>query len=81
MVAEHQPGCPLDAATGPVGVVCEHGYDVCPQCDPCTCEVKSDLRGRCPVVWFKTMEGDCPLCRRPKEVHFSPAVYALPEVT
>lgn len=20
-----------------VAIECEHGYDVCPQCDPCTC--------------------------------------------
>lgn len=25
------------AATGPVGIECEHGRDVCPKCDPCTC--------------------------------------------
>jgi hypothetical protein len=22
----------------PVGIECQHGYDVCPTCDPCTCE-------------------------------------------
>jgi hypothetical protein len=21
----------------PIGIACEHGYDVCPKCDPCTC--------------------------------------------
>lgn len=26
------------AVTCAVGIECEHGYDVCPQCDPCTCE-------------------------------------------
>lgn len=28
------------AATTPVGIECDHGYDVCPKCDPCTCEDK-----------------------------------------
>ncbi len=22
---------------GAVGIECEHGYDSCPKCDPCTC--------------------------------------------
>ena len=26
------------AAAGSVAIECEHGYDVCPICDPCTCE-------------------------------------------
>ena len=26
------------AATCSVGIECEHGYDVCPICDPCTCD-------------------------------------------
>jgi hypothetical protein len=26
------------ALTCAVGIACKHGYDVCPQCDPCTCE-------------------------------------------
>jgi hypothetical protein len=21
----------------PVAIYCDHGYDVCPECDPCTC--------------------------------------------
>jgi len=25
------------AATSAVGIACEHGFDVCPTCDPCTC--------------------------------------------
>jgi len=37
--AEHDPGCPFRrAATCPVGIECDHGHDVCPVCDPCTCE-------------------------------------------
>lgn len=27
------------AAAGPVGIECDHGRDVCPECDPCTCGV------------------------------------------
>jgi hypothetical protein len=29
-----------------VGIPCTHGYDVCPQCDPCTCdrEYAADVR-------------------------------------
>lgn len=25
------------AATGPVGIACDHGRDTCPICDACTC--------------------------------------------
>lgn len=25
------------AATCSIPIECDHGYDVCPQCDPCTC--------------------------------------------
>lgn len=32
------------AAAGAVGIECEHGYDVCPICDPCTC--REGERGR-----------------------------------
>ena len=35
---EHAEDCQFRrAATCPVGIECEHGYDVCPICDPCTC--------------------------------------------
>lgn len=27
--------------TCPVAVECEHGFDVCPTCDPCTCDAES----------------------------------------
>ncbi len=26
------------AATCPAGIACDHGRDVCPICDPCTCK-------------------------------------------
>jgi hypothetical protein len=36
--AEHEEGCRFRiAAAGAVGIECDHGYDVCPTCDPCTC--------------------------------------------
>lgn len=34
----HQPGCRLRVSMEcPVSVECEHGYDVCPTCDACSC--------------------------------------------
>lgn len=36
---DHDPDCRFRiAATSAAGIECEHGYDVCPICDPCTCE-------------------------------------------
>jgi hypothetical protein len=36
--SRHAPGCKfMLAATGPIGIACEHNRDVCPICDPCTC--------------------------------------------
>lgn len=33
-----KPQCPMHRAmTCAVAIECEHGYDVCPKCDPCTC--------------------------------------------
>ena len=26
------------SACCPVAIECDHGFDVCPECDPCTCE-------------------------------------------
>lgn len=35
----HEDGCDFRrAATCAVGIECDHGHDVCPICDPCTCE-------------------------------------------
>jgi hypothetical protein len=31
------------ALTCAVSIVCEHGYDVCPECDPCTCSQEVPL--------------------------------------
>lgn len=36
-VVKHTLNCNLQRAVGPCAVECEHGYDVCPTCDPCTC--------------------------------------------
>lgn len=34
----HEPNCPaLKARLCAVGIECEHGWDVCPICDRCTC--------------------------------------------
>lgn len=34
----HQEKCKFrKAATCVVGIECEHGYEVCSTCDPCTC--------------------------------------------
>jgi hypothetical protein len=39
-VAGHNEGCRFRTAVlCPIPIDCEHGYDVCPQCDPCTCVV------------------------------------------
>jgi hypothetical protein len=36
---QHAPDCRFRIAMEcPVGVNCDHGYDVCPECDACTCE-------------------------------------------
>ena len=38
---KHQANCPyLRAQRCPVSIECEHGWDVCPICDPCTCAEK-----------------------------------------
>lgn len=35
---EHLPKCPyVLASAGVAPVECEHGFDCCPICDPCTC--------------------------------------------
>ncbi len=36
--SRHKPDCKFRiSATCAVGIQCEHGSDVCPVCDPCTC--------------------------------------------
>ena len=38
----HKADCPFRrAVTVPIGIECEHGRDVCPVCDPCTCEART----------------------------------------
>jgi hypothetical protein len=35
---EHRADCPeRRARASVVALECDHGYDVCPICDPCTC--------------------------------------------
>jgi hypothetical protein len=39
VAARHRPSCRFRVSIlCPVGIECEHGYDVCPKCDPCTCD-------------------------------------------
>ncbi len=36
--AAHREGCAFRlSATCAIPIECEHGYDVCPTCDPCSC--------------------------------------------
>jgi hypothetical protein len=38
----HDPDCPWrKALLCSVGIECEHGYDVCPTCDACTCKARA----------------------------------------
>lgn len=38
ILREHADGCRFrTSATCAVGVECDHGFDVCADCDPCTC--------------------------------------------
>jgi hypothetical protein len=40
----HAPGCLFrQAAAGGLAVNCEHGRDVCPTCDPCTCGASGEI--------------------------------------
>lgn len=40
----HKESCPFRRAVAcPVAIECEHGYDVCPTCDPCTCGAGASL--------------------------------------
>lgn len=37
-IRDHADGCRFrTAVVCPVGIECDHGYDVCPVCDPRTC--------------------------------------------
>lgn len=42
----HDKGCKfLRAAVLSVELACEHGYQACPICDPCTCDPKRCEKG------------------------------------
>jgi len=44
IIANHEEGCKYRvSATCAVGIECEHGRDVCPKCDPCTCGQRIEL--------------------------------------
>lgn len=38
IIQVHVEGCHYRLATTGVAIECEHGFDVCPTCDPCTCK-------------------------------------------
>ena len=41
----HESNCKFRIAeTCAVGIECDHGYDVCPICDPCTCRVRNGTK-------------------------------------
>jgi hypothetical protein len=43
--APHWPGCKwVRAVTCAVPIPCEHGFDACPQCDPCDCTTPFQAR-------------------------------------
>lgn len=42
-VRAHREGCRFRFAVAcAVPITCDHGYDVCPICDPCTCDAPSE---------------------------------------
>lgn len=51
----HADGCKFRAAAlCSIGIECEHGRDVCPICDPCTCG--HGVAGQVGPHHFKTLE-------------------------
>lgn len=49
---KHKEDCPYQKAmSNPVGIECKHGYDVCPECDPCTCK-QDNARKTCYLPSF-----------------------------
>ena len=45
------------ALLSPVGIECEHGYDVCPTCDPCNCLGDQALGLWATMVHDRTLKG------------------------
>jgi len=46
ILENHLDGCQFRlAATCSIPVECDHGFDVCPTCDPCTCELVKAKKG------------------------------------
>lgn len=41
----HNDKCRMNLAMGQ-SIDCEHGYDVCPKCDPCTCDTPAKAYDR-----------------------------------
>ena len=47
IIEQHHERCKFRrAAAGSVAIECDHGYDVCPICDPCTCGAEYDAEPR-----------------------------------
>lgn len=60
VVKGHEMGCTYRSAVCcPVGIECEHGYDVCPICDPCTCKTVREFKenGLKPVATSSSSTG------------------------
>jgi hypothetical protein len=90
MAEPHEPDCRFrKALLCPVGIECEHSFDVCPTCDPCTCaEIrrKAAALARCDAEkngrkgdWIQTYTGVIfyPLDPRPEEIRIEDIAHAL----
>lgn len=39
IIAKHSEDCKFrKSSTCAIPIECQHGFDVCPECDPCTCK-------------------------------------------
>lgn len=52
----HHPRCKLRRAMGPVAVACEHGRDVCPECDRCNCAEIMESDGLCRTCFVHELQ-------------------------
>lgn len=45
VISNHHPECKFrKATTCSIPIECDHGRDVCPICDPCTCDELEEVR-------------------------------------
>jgi hypothetical protein len=47
----HVKSCPVYKALGSTPVACQHGYDLCPTCDPCNC--RTDKGANIPLHYIR----------------------------